>query len=289
MTFLHDMFSVSFNVLAGIRLLDLIDIAIVAFCIYKLMMFVSRTRAMQLIKGLFVLFGALAVAYVLNLYTVYFILSNGLRYGMMAIFVIFYPELRRVLEYLGRSKVFMPGKFMKTDKENAKAAISEISKAISYFSANKVGALIVVEQEIALGDIAETGTVVDSRISFPLLETIFYVGSSLHDGAVIIRQDRVHAAGCVLPLTGNKELEQTLGTRHRAGIGITEVSDAITLIVSEETGIISMAHEGHLSRFLDIKSVEKTLYNAYLGVMEGSRSDGTLRNLFKKNVRRKNG
>ncbi|MFR8251750.1 MAG: diadenylate cyclase, partial [Anaerovoracaceae bacterium] len=131
-------------------------------------------------------------------------------------------------------------------------------------------------------DIAGTGTVVDADVSAALLETIFYEGSALHDGAVIVRADRVYAAGCVLPLTQSKNLEKTLGTRHRAGIGITEVSDALVIIVSEETGIISSASEGKLSRFLDVRSVEKLLYSAYLSGLDAEESSGAFLNLFRR-------
>jgi diadenylate cyclase len=234
------------------------------------------------VKGLLVLVIALIVSDVLDLYTVHFILNAVMTYGLMAIIVIFYPELRRALEYLGRSKLFFSKQFSNVPKNTAKEVISQICKAVEYFSSNKTGALIVIEQEIALGDIIENGTRVDAEITAMLLDTIFYEGSALHDGAVIIRQDRLLAAGCVLPLTRNDSLERTLGTRHRAGIGITEVSDAVSIIVSEETGIISMATDGVLSRFLDVKSVEKKLYSIYLSDIESSDTSGTLMNFFRR-------
>ena len=207
---------------------------------------------------------------------------NGLAYGLIAIMVIFYPELRRALEYLGRSKFTLLKQSVSIEKSAAKELISHISKTVEYFSSNKVGALIIFEREIALGDIMETGTKVDAEVTSMLLQTIFYEGSALHDGAVIIRNGRLLAAGCVLPLTRNNSLEATLGTRHRAGIGITEVSDAISIIVSEETGIISMASEGRLSRFLDIKTIEKMLYNIYLSGIDSSDTSRTFLNLFRR-------
>ena len=271
------------SVISGVRILDIVDIAIVAFAIYKTMQFISQTRARQLVKGLLFLIVIMLLSSIFKLYTVHFILYNGLNYGLMAIVIIFYPELRRALEYLGRgklfSKLFISGD---KDKNEVKGMISQICSAVDYFSSNKVGALIVIEREIALGDIAGTGTVVDADVSAALLETIFYEGSALHDGAVIVRADRVYAAGCVLPLTQSKNLEKTLGTRHRAGIGITEVSDALVIIVSEETGIISSASEGKLSRFLDVRSVEKLLYSAYLSGRDAEESSGAFLNLFRR-------
>jgi diadenylate cyclase len=279
---LSSFFSSVIAMISYIRILDIIDIATVAFAIYKIIQFISRTRAQQLVKGLLVLVIALLVSDVLDLYTVHFILNAVMTYGLMAIIVIFYPELRRALEYLGRSKLFFSKQFSNVPKNTAKEVISQICKAVEYFSSNKTGALIVIEQEIALGDIIENGTRVDAEITAMLLDTIFYEGSALHDGAVIIRQDRLLAAGCVLPLTRNDSLERTLGTRHRAGIGITEVSDAVSIIVSEETGIISMATDGVLSRFLDVKSVEKKLYSIYLSDIESSDTSGTLMNFFRR-------
>ena len=271
------------SVISGVRILDIVDIAIVAFAIYKTMQFISQTRARQLVKGLLFLIVIMLLSSIFKLYTVHLILYNGLNYGLMAIVIIFYPELRRALEYLGRgklfSKLFISGD---KDKNEVKGMISQICSAVDYFSSNKVGALIVIEREIALGDIAGTGTVVDADVSAALLETIFYEGSALHDGAVIVRADRVYAAGCVLPLTQSKNLEKTLGTRHRAGIGITEVSDALVIIVSEETGIISSASEGKLSRFLDVRSVEKLLYSAYLSGLDAEESSGAFLNLFRR-------
>ena len=151
-----------------------------------------------------------------------------------------------------------------------------------------MGALIIFEREIALTDIIETGTIVDAEISEQLIGNIFYEGSPLHDGAAIIRNGRLYAAGCVLPLTQNKNISKELGTRHRAGIGITENSDALVIIVSEETGIISMASDGQLSRFLDSKTVEKTLLNMYLGKPEANGTMAVIPRIFNKFRRKKN-
>lgn len=271
------------SIFSGVGITDVIDILIVAFVIYKLLGFIRETRAAQLIKGLLVLIVLTFVSEVFNFYTINWILRNTMTIGVVALVIIFQPELRRGLEYLGRSK-FVPGNFNQIDKDRAKYITSEFVRAVESFSQTKTGALIIIERETALTDIMETGTIVDAEISAELLGNMFYEGAPLHDGAVIIRGDRLCAAGCVLPLTQNKTLNKELGTRHRAGIGITENSDAIALIVSEETGIISMAIDGKLSRFLDIKTVEKTLLNIYIE----PESDNKLNELKNMIGRRKN-
>ena len=251
------------NVVSGIGVLDILDILIVAFIIYKILEFIKETRAEQLIKGLLVLVIATFLSELLNLYTLNWILRGAMTLGLVALVVVFQPELRRGLEYLGRTKIVRPA-FGQLDKDRAKHITTEFIKAIDTFSKERTGALIVLERETSLTDMTESGTIVDAEISAELLGNIFYEGSPLHDGAVIVRGDRIFAAGCVLPLSQNKTIGKELGTRHRAGIGITEHSDAVTLIVSEETGIISMAVDGKLSRFLDTRTVEKTLLKLYL-------------------------
>ena len=251
------------NVFSGIGIADVIDILIVAFVIYKLLGLIKQTRAEQLIKGVALLIIATFVSDILNLHTINWLLKGTVALGAIAILVVFQPELRRALEYMGRSKI-MKTSFSQMDKEKGKHITSQIVRAVEDFSKDRVGALIVFEKETSLMDIIETGTIIDSEISEQLLGNIFYEGAPLHDGALVIRQDRAYAAGCVLPLTKNNNIGKDLGTRHRAGIGITENSDALVLIVSEESGIISMASEGQLTRFLDIKTVEKTLLDMYL-------------------------
>lgn len=251
------------NIVLSIGITDVIDILIVAFVVYKVLGFIRETRAEQLIKGLLILVAATFLAEAFDLYTISWILNGTLTLGVIALVIVFQPELRRGLEYVGRSKI-VKSPFGQFDKEKAKLIVSSFTKAIDEFSKSKTGALIVVERETALSDVAETGTTLNALVSTELLGNIFYEGAPLHDGAVIIRGDRVMAAGCVLPLTQNNQLSSELGTRHRAALGITENSDALVLIVSEETGIISMADNGRLSRFLDIKSVEKILLNLYL-------------------------
>ncbi len=251
------------NIFSSIGINDIFDILIISFIVYKILGFIQETRAQQLVKGLLMLVAAFFLSDVLNLYALNWILRQTMTLGVIALVVVFQPELRRGLEYVGRSKI-VKAPFGQLDKEKAKNITDEFVKAVESFSSTSTGALIILERETSLTDIAETGTVIEADISAQLLGNIFYEGAPLHDGAVIIRGDQIFAAGCVLPLTENKDLNKSLGTRHRAGIGITENSDAIAMIVSEETGIISMAIDGKLTRFLDTKTVEKTLLNLYI-------------------------
>ena len=250
------------NIVSSIGLNDVLDIAIVAFLVYKVLGFIRETRAEQLAKGLVVLVICTLLSDFLKLYTLHWLLSGVVSVGLIAIVVIFQPELRRALEHLGRSR--FANIMSDIDKEEAERMVTEIVRAVESMSASRTGALMVIEKEITLNDIVETGTVIDAYISAEMIGNIFYEGAPLHDGALILRGDRLYAAGCVLPLTQNKELSKELGTRHRAGIGITENSDALVIIVSEETGVISLAQNGELTRFLEGKKIEKTLLDLYL-------------------------
>jgi diadenylate cyclase len=269
------------NIISSIGVMDVIDVAIVTFVVYKMLGFIRETRAEQLIKGFLILLIAafLSGPDLLNLNALNWILRGAMQFGVIALVIVFQPELRRGLEYVGRSKFIKP-QFAHIDKDRAKAIAASIVKAVDFFSVSKTGALIILEREITMSDIAESGVVLNSDISAELLKNIFYEGAPLHDGAAIIRDAKLYAAGCVLPLTENKDLSMDLGTRHRAGIGITEHSDAIALIVSEESGIISMATDGRLTRFLDIKSIEKTLLNLFLSPTAETNLFGLLRSLF---------
>ncbi|MBO4881584.1 MAG: diadenylate cyclase CdaA [Firmicutes bacterium] len=250
------------SIISVLEFSDVVDVLIISVIAYYVIKSFRNTRAAQLGKGLGIILLVYVLSGVFNLYTVNWLLKNLLSVGLIALVVVFQPELRRALEFLGRGKFSLRG--FSFEKENVSSNVDIIVRAIEYFSSRKEGALIIVENETALQDVADTGTVLDATLTEPLLENIFYKGSPLHDGAVILRDNRILAAGCVLPLTENPNLSKDLGTRHRAGIGITEVSDALVLIVSEETGIISMAQDGKLSRFLDLKAVEKALLNLYL-------------------------
>lgn len=251
------------NVFIGFRLIDVLDIVIVAYLVYKILGFIQETRAQQLVRGLVVLGIVFFLSDFLNLYLLNWLLRNFVTMGLFALIVLFQPELRRGLEQLGRRNI-VSGQFRSLDKENAIEVVKEIVAAVDDFSATRTGALIVFERETMLNDIIETGTIVDARISVRLLGNLFYEGSPLHDGAVIIRGDRIHAASCVLPLTEKKNIGRNLGTRHRAGLGVSEVSDALVIVVSEETGVISVAENGNFRRFMDLKSVEKILLGVYM-------------------------
>lgn len=251
------------NVFVGFRLIDVLDIVIVAYLVYKILGFIQETRAQQLVRGLVVLGIVFFLSDFLKLYLLNWLLRNFVTMGLFALIVLFQPELRRGLEQLGRRNI-VSGQFRSLDKENAIEVVKEIVAAVDDFSAIRTGALIVFERETMLNDIIETGTIVDARISVRLLGNLFYEGSPLHDGAVIIRGDRIHAASCVLPLTEKKNIGRNLGTRHRAGLGVSEVSDALVIVVSEETGVISVAENGNFRRFMDLKSVEKILLGVYM-------------------------
>lgn len=251
------------NVFVGFRLIDVLDIVIVAYLVYKILGFIQETRAQQLVRGLVVLGIVFFLSDFLKLYLLNWLLRNFVTMGLFALIVLFQPELRRGLEQLGRRNI-VSGQFRSLDKENAIEVVKEIVAAVDDFSATRTGALIVFERETMLNDIIETGTIVDARISVRLLGNLFYEGSPLHDGAVIIRGDRIHAASCVLPLTEKKNIGRNLGTRHRASLGVSEVSDALVIVVSEETGVISVAENGNFRRFMDLKSVEKILLGVYM-------------------------
>ena len=252
------------SLVAGISFTDIIDIAIISYIVYKLLGFIRSSRAEQLAKGILFLILIFMLSGVCHLYALNWILKQVLSIGLIALIIVFQPELRRGLEAIGRETLNLK-KIKEGNSASSPTAVADaIAKSIAYFASISEGALIVMERQTALSDIAESGTILDAQISEQLLENIFYVGSPLHDGAVIIRDDRVYAAACMLPLTENPNLSKDLGTRHRAAIGITEQSDALVFVVSEETGIISMVEDGKISRFLDVKTVEKTLLAHYM-------------------------
>lgn len=237
-----------------------VDIAIIAFIIYKVMDLIKETRAEQLIKGIVMVVIATGVSDMLGLYTVNWLLKNALQVGFIAILIIFQPELRRALEHLGRGRFFAKGDVQEQELD---AMLEEIGKAVVQLSKTKTGAIIILEQETGLNEHIETGTPMDSKVTSELLINVFIPNTPLHDGAMIIRKNRIAAAGCFLPLTQNQNLSKELGTRHRAALGITEISDALAVIVSEETGVISFAKEGKLSRYLDSKALHEIVKSNY--------------------------
>lgn len=254
------------NLISSIRVWDFIDVAIIAFVIYKILGFMRETRAGQLVKGLLALIAATILSGLIHLNATNWVLKSVIQFGVIALVVVFQPELRRGLEYIGRSKIFRQP-FSIINNEQAAATAAAITEAVDYFSSNKVGAILALELDIKLSDFANTGVVLDGKVSAEFIKSIFYTGNPLHDGAVIIRGEYIHAAACILPLSKNEYLASEVGTRHRAGIGVSEVSDALVIIVSEETGIISQAKDGVLTRFLDIKTLEKTILNTYMEEM----------------------
>ena len=237
--------------------INLLDIAIVAFVTYKLIMILRGTRAVQLIKGLAVLLVATIVSEVLGLRSINWILEKAQTIFFIAIPIVFQPELRRALEQLGRGKLFVRSSYL--GQEEMERLVSEIVRAVKIMSKKKIGALIVLERETGLAEYVETGIKIDSLISGEVLINIFIPKTPLHDGAIIIRGERILAASCFLPLSENPNLSKELGTRHRAALGITEVSDALAITVSEETGIISMAEDGKITRKIDERSLKELL------------------------------
>lgn len=270
------------NILSGFRITDALDIAIVSYITYKILEFIRETRAQQLVRGIIVILAVFFVSDILDLYVLNFLLKNLFTIGVVAIVVLFQPELRRGLEQVGR-KNLVANTFRNIDKSKAVETVDNIVEAVEDFSSSRTGALIAIERDTMLTDIIETGVPVDSEITVRMLGTIFYEGTPLHDGAVIIRGDRICAAACVLPLTENKNIGRNVGTRHKAGVGLSEVSDALIIIVSEETGIVSIAENGKIRRFVDGKTIEKILLNLYLPTEE------TVYERFVRAIRKKGG
>ncbi|MBR0380493.1 MAG: diadenylate cyclase CdaA [Mogibacterium sp.] len=251
------------GLLISIRVTDIVDIIIVAFLLYKLLEFIKETRAQQLFRGILLIVAAFIASEVFDLSLLNWLLTSLVTVGLIAVVIVFQPEIRRALEQLGR-RGFITGTFRDLSKEESYATVHILVDAVDDFSSTRTGALIAIEQETTLADIIETGVVIDGEMSVRLLGNLFYEGSPLHDGAVIVRGNKVYAASCVLPLTSRQDIGKNLGTRHRAGLGLSEVSDAFIIIVSEETGAISVARNGELSRFLDLKSLEKMLLDIYI-------------------------
>ncbi|WP_325176625.1 diadenylate cyclase CdaA [Paenibacillus alkalitolerans] len=237
---------------------EIIDVTIVSYIIYKLILLVRGTRAVQLLKGIVVLVAVWAVSYIFGLLTLQWLMNQLFTFGVLAVFIIFQPELRRALEQLGRGKIFtMPA----TEEDQAmNDRIEQVIRALNHMSSRRIGALIVFERETGLSEYIESGIKLESQISTELFVNIFIPNTPLHDGAVIIRGNQIMAAGCYLPLSENPFISKELGTRHRAAIGMSEVSDAITVIVSEETGQISLAIHGQMVRGVDQESLISKLH-----------------------------
>lgn len=234
-----------------------IDIALVAYVIYKLIMVIRGTRAVQLVKGITVILAVWFLSGFLGLNTLQWIMQQAVTYGLLAIIIIFQPELRRALEQLGRGRLFQSSSTVA--EEEVQETIEHIVKASHYMGKRRIGALISIERETGMNDYVETGIGMNARLTSELLINVFIPNTPLHDGAVILKNDVIVAAGCYLPLSENPFISKELGTRHRAALGVSEVTDAITLAVSEETGGISVTKNGELHRSLDEDALRKFL------------------------------
>lgn len=255
------------NIFNRPQLNDLLDILIVAVLTYQMIMLTRDTRASEVLKGFLLLVGASLLSSLLGLTALTWVLKQILSNGALVLVVLFQPEIRRVLEQLGRGAKM---EHFQSDGEENQRIISEITQCLTSLSRRRVGALIVFERRTGLKDVMETGTRLDSTISAPLLENIFEPNTPLHDGAVIIRGTRIVSAACMLTtLSESNAITRDLGTRHRAAIGISETTDALVLIVSEETGVISMARDGKLTRHLDAKAIGEILSTMYHQPQDG--------------------
>ncbi len=244
--------------ISNVSFFDIIDILLIAYFVYKAIGFLRETRAGQLVKGIIFLIVLYAFSVAFKLAVLRWLLSAIFGSAIVAIAIIFQPELRRILERVGQTKI---GALQALGGENSEmiSVVEKICNSASQLSKTKTGALVVFERKTQLGEIINTGTIIDAQVSESLIGNIFFPKSSLHDGAVIIRGDRIYAASCILPLTQSSDFSSQLGTRHRAAIGMTENSDAVVLIVSEETGIISIAFNGQISRNHTAESAFNTI------------------------------
>lgn len=249
------------NITHRLSAADVVDILIVAVILYQVIMLTRQTRGSAVLKGLVLLLAATLVSTLLGLTALNWLLMSFINNGVLVLVIVFQPEIRKALESLGRGALLHSSR--SEGGEDRETVISEIIQCLTDLSRRRVGALIVFEQKTGLKDVIETGTAIDARISAALLENIFEPNTPLHDGAVIIRDKRVVAGACILTLTESRSVAHELGTRHRAAIGISETTDAVVLIVSEETGIISMAKGGRITRHLDAPAIRQVLEGLY--------------------------
>ncbi|MFS0576179.1 diadenylate cyclase CdaA [Sporosarcina sp. 179-K 3D1 HS] len=244
-------------------LINIVDVLLVWFVFYKLITIIRGTKAVQLLKGIIVLIIARLLTDVFGLDTLRWMMDQVLPYGFLAIIIIFQPELRRALEQLGRGRLF--ARTMTQEMEERDRLIDAFMKSVSYMAKRRIGALISIEKETGLSEYIETGTPMNSDITTELLINIFIPNTPLHDGAVIVTKNRIAAAGCYLPLSESPFISKELGTRHRAALGISEVTDAVTIIVSEETGAVSITADGDINRNLDMEEFETQLRRLWFG------------------------
>ena len=257
---IFDFFKDFTAMLPTIKIMDIIDILVVACIIYAIITTIQTTGAARIAKSIVIILALTVVTQLLNMYLLNYLLDKILEIGLIALVIMFQPELRRILEKLG-GKSFRELISMKEEQREIDRVIAQIVSACEIMSKERTGVLIVFERTTSLMDYQKSGTVIDAQVSSELLRNIFFTKAALHDGAVIIRNERIAAAGCVLPLTQNRNISSDLGTRHRAAIGMSEVSDAVVVIVSEETGTISVAVSGMLKRHLAPQTLEKLLLN----------------------------
>ena len=272
------------NALIAFSWRDVVDIIIVTVILYWLIKLLARTRAVRVLIGVGIILILSRVFVALNLQTASWLMNTMLSAGAVIIVILVQPEIRRALEALGRGKIFTFATKSQMEVKNAEHIIEEISRAMLSMSKQKVGAILVFERKTGLGDVMDSGTMLDADISSELIENIFYPNTPLHDGAMILRNDRIVAAGCFLPLSDNKQVAQELGTRHRASLGVSEVSDAYVLVVSEEKGIISFAYDGVLRRYIDAKALKEILSELYLPETEEKGSKKLTGSKFKRKV-----
>lgn len=275
-----DYFRDFFSMLPTIRLMDVVDILLVALVIYAIIIMIQTTGASRIAKSVLIILALTLVTQILNMYLMNYLLDKILEIGLIVLVVVFQPEIRRMLEKLG-AKNLREILSMKEEKREIDRVIEQTVSACETLSKERTGALIVFERSTSLIDWQKSGTVIDAQVSSELLRNIFFTKAALHDGAVIIRDERLAAAGCVLPLTQNRNISSDLGTRHRAGIGMSEASDAVVVIVSEETGTISVAIGGMLKRHLAPKTLEKLLENE-LAPQEETKTRNPLKLLLRK-------
>ena len=250
------------NYLLLVRFTDILDVIIIAFLVYKLLDLVRSTRAENILKGVVIFLLALWLSEIFHLYGIAYILGNMVQVGILALIILFQPEIRQILEKLGSRNIRLLQTFTPVQRQTElEKAIDQTVIACSEMAKTKTGVLIVFERHILLDDMVRSGTTLDAAVSSELLKNIFFVKAPMHDGAVIIRHGRILGAGCMLPLSKNVNLSRDLGMRHRAGIGMSENSDAVVVIVSEETGSISVAVGGMLKRHLMPETLSKLLRN----------------------------
>ena len=269
-----------FSMLPTIRLMDVVDILLVACIIYAIIIMIQTTGASRIAKSVLIILALTLVTQILNMYLMNYLLDKILEIGLIVLVVVFQPEIRRMLEKLG-AKSLREILSTKEEQREIDRVIAQTVSACETMSKERTGVLIVFERSTSLIDWQKSGTVIDARVSSELLRNIFFTKAALHDGAVIIRNERIAAAGCVLPLTQNRNISSDLGTRHRAGIGMSEASDAVVVIVSEETGTISVAIGGMLKRHLAPKTLEKLLENE-LAPQEDAKTRNPLKLLLRK-------